>query len=323
MNRTTTALTLCVATLVVASSQGCARAAAPSAPSGASPGATVTDLVQEEEMAAYEAEQFAPQSAKRQRALPQPSPAAPALVADEAVAADDALVTVTPPAQFDREAYDRIEEKLADHGNGNYAYIDTVNEARKVLVHDLSATLMTIAKDVKIQVEFNPRLVTGYRLVGYENRKLADRDFNDDTKDAGEIGAGHSVTALYEVVPVGVSVPGAAVDALKVQSPRQPSAAAASSELLTVKLRDKAPTGTKSQLLSVPVQDARTPLAQTTDDFRFSAAVAAFGMLLRDSAHKGDASYEMVRGLARGAQGEDPFGYRREFIGLVSRAARL
>jgi Ca-activated chloride channel family protein len=218
---------------------------------------------------------------------------------------------------------DSTLEKLADHGNGNYAYIDTFREAQKVLVNDLSATLMTIAKDVKIQVEFNPSLVGAYRLIGYENRHLADRDFNDDTKDAGEIGAGHSVTALYEVVPVGVPIPTSDVDALKYQTPRAPSAAAATGELMTVKLRYKPPTGSKSQLVSVPVQDHRTPLARTTDDFRFSAAVAAFGMLLRDSEHRGDASYEMVRGLARGAQGHDPFGYRREFVGLVSKAARL
>ncbi len=217
---------------------------------------------------------------------------------------------------------DSTLEKLADHGNGNYAYIDTFNEARKVLVHDLSATLMTIAKDVKIQVEFNPTRVGAYRLIGYENRRLENRDFNDDTKDAGEIGAGHSVTALYEVVPAGAPIP-TGVDALKYQHARQPSTAASSSELMTVKLRYKHPTGTKSQMMSVPVEDRRTPLTQTTDDFRFSAAVAAFGMLLRGSEHRGSASYDMVRELAHGAEGSDPFGYRSEFVGLVSKAARL
>lgn len=218
---------------------------------------------------------------------------------------------------------DATLEQLADHGNGNYAYIDTINEARKVLVKDLDATLVTIAKDVKIQVEFNPRLVQAYRLIGYENRRLADRDFNDDTKDAGEIGAGHTVTALYEVVLVGAPAVTGSVDPLKYQTPRATSTAASSDELMTVKLRYKSPTGDASQLLTVPVPHTPLPLARTSNDFRFSAAVAAFGMLLRDSQYRGAADYHLVQRLAHGAMGRDPFGYRREFLGLVAKAQAL
>jgi len=215
---------------------------------------------------------------------------------------------------------DSMMEMLADKGNGNYAYVDTLAEARKVLVTEAASTLVTVAKDVKLQVEFNPAAVTAYRLIGYENRVLADADFNDDAKDAGDIGAGHSVTALYEIVPAGV--PGAArrVDPLRYQEPRRASEAAATDELMTVKLRYKEPEGDTSRLLAVAVKDG----TQTdSPDVRFAAAVAAFGMLLRDSEHKGTATYDAVLELARRGRGEDPDGYRTEFIQLIESARTL
>ncbi len=217
---------------------------------------------------------------------------------------------------------DSTLEQLADRGNGNYAYIDSFREARKVLVEEANSTLITIAKDVKIQVEFNPAVVGAYRLIGYENRKLRDEDFNDDTKDAGEIGAGHTVTALYEIVSPEQAKQLAKVDALKYQSPSK-KASSSSSEIMTVKLRYKAPTGATSKLLSVPIKNATLPAAKTSDNFRFSAAVAAFGMLLRDSEYKASASYDMVRQLALGATGKDPHGYRQEFVSLVNSARGL
>src|SRR5215467_3459723 len=186
---------------------------------------------------------------------------------------------------------DSTLEKLADEGNGNYAYIDTMNEARKVLVDQMSGTLVTMAKDVKVQVEFNPAVVDAYRLIGYENRALRNEDFNDDKVDAGEIGAGHTVTALYEVVPVGAAINPAAsvppVDSLKYSSSERPVSTTASSEMLTVKLRYKKPDGDKSELMEKPVIDSNAAFASTSPDFKFAAAVAEFGMLLRDSEHKG------------------------------------
>ncbi len=217
---------------------------------------------------------------------------------------------------------DSTLEKLADHGNGNYAYVDNFAEARKVLVEDVTGTLLTIAKDVKIQVEFNPKLVAAYRLIGYENRALADRDFNDDKKDAGDIGAGHSVTALYEIIPAGVPVPGSGVDPLKYQAVTA-TAAAGSGELMTVKLRYKAPQGSTSQLMSFPVSDSNRNASQLSDDFRFSAAVAGFGMMLRQSDFRGNDSWSLVRELARSARTDDPNGHRAEFLQLVDRAASL
>jgi Ca-activated chloride channel homolog len=217
---------------------------------------------------------------------------------------------------------DATLEKLADRGNGNYAYIDSLAEARKVLVEQMAGTLLTIAKDVKVQVEFNPARVAAYRLVGYENRLLRAQDFNDDKKDAGEIGAGHTVTALYEVVPAGKSVPVPGVDPLKYQQPRQPAEAAKSKELLTVKLRHKEPDGDTSKLLEVPVEDAEVK-SVPTEDFRFAASVAAFGMLLRGSPHKGVATYAGVLELAQESKGRDPQGYRAEFCELVRKAAAL
>jgi Ca-activated chloride channel homolog len=217
---------------------------------------------------------------------------------------------------------DATMEKLADSGNGNYSYIDSLAEARKVLVSEAGATLFTIAKDVKVQVEFNPGQVAAYRLLGYENRILRAEDFSDDRKDAGEIGAGHSVTALYEIVPAGVaaSVPG--VDPLKYQDAGRPSAAASRGELLTVKLRYKDPDGDQSRLQSVAVMRSE-PSGSPSASLRFASAVAAFGMLLRESEHRGSASWETVRRLVADSGGDDPEGYRAEFLGLVARAEAL
>ncbi|MCZ6598490.1 MAG: VWA domain-containing protein [Planctomycetota bacterium] len=218
---------------------------------------------------------------------------------------------------------DATMEQLADHGNGNYSYIDSLHEARKVLVRQMGATLETIAKDVKVQVEFNPGKVNAFRLIGYENRVLAHRDFNDDTKDAGEIGAGHTVTALYEVVPAGVPVDVPGVDPLKYQTPAGISAAAMSGELLTVKLRYKQPEGDTSRLIEVPVRDEGGSWAESSVDLQWASAVAAFGMVLRDSPYKGDLSLELALELAFGAAGPDPFGYRAEFLRLVEQAMQL
>jgi Ca-activated chloride channel family protein len=218
---------------------------------------------------------------------------------------------------------DSTMEKLADKGNGNYAYIDDIEEARKVFGQEVGATLVTIAKDVKLQIEFNPRQVAGYRLIGYENRILREEDFNDDRKDAGDIGAGHSVTALYEIVPDGQKVENPGVDPLKYQQPPAPSEIARSTEMLTIKLRYKEPNGAESRLLSMGVADAHTPLDAASENLRFSSAVAAFGMLLRDSRYKGTASYDNVLQLARSSFGTDLQGYRAEFTKLVATAKTL
>jgi len=215
---------------------------------------------------------------------------------------------------------DSTMEMLADKGNGNYAYIDTLAEGRKVLVTEGGSTLVTVAKDVKIQVEFNPNTVSAFRLIGYENRVLAHEDFNDDGKDAGDIGAGHSMTALYEIVPAGVPLDAGSVDPLKYQQPRAASAAAANGELATVKLRYKAPDGETSTPLATTVRDDG---GEASANLRFAAAVAEFGMLLRNSEHKGTASFAQALELGRGATGDDPDGFRTEFIGLVEQAQRL
>jgi Ca-activated chloride channel family protein len=218
---------------------------------------------------------------------------------------------------------DATMENLADRGNGNYAYIDDMGEARKVLGDQLGATIATIAKDVKIQVEFNPRQAAAYRLIGYENRLLRDQDFNDDAKDAGEIGAGHTVTALYEVVPYGQKFENPGVDALKYRQPAEVSSHANSKELLTIKVRYKDPDAGDSKLLSVWAADAGGTLESASNNFKFSSAVAGFGMLLRDSKYKGDARFADVARLARAASGADAQGYRAEFIQLVERAQTL
>ncbi|MEE8461681.1 MAG: von Willebrand factor type A domain-containing protein [Acidobacteriota bacterium] len=218
---------------------------------------------------------------------------------------------------------DSTLEKLADMGNGNYAYIDTINEARKVLVDEINATLVTIAKDVKIQIEFNPLQVSAYRLIGYENRLLRKEDFNDDTKDAGEIGAGHTVTALYEIVPAGkgLQIPG--VDPLKYQTPMGTTDVAQSGELLTLKLRYKQPDGETSRLLEFPVRDGGKAYSQASQDFKFAAAVASFGMILRQSPYQGNGTLAAVLELAQEGKGSDPHGYRGEFLELVKQAIEL
>jgi Ca-activated chloride channel family protein len=218
---------------------------------------------------------------------------------------------------------DSMMEKLADKGDGNYAYIDSESEARKALGEQAAGTLLTIAKDVKIQVEFNPRLVAGYRLIGYENRLLAARDFNDDRKDAGEIGAGHTVTALYEVVPAGQKVENPGVDELKYAQPAESPGGTGDGELMTVKLRYKEPDGDASKPLNVGVLDARTSYSNASADFKFAAAVAEFGMLLRGSRYKGQASYDSAAELARASLGADLQGRRAEFVKLVESARSL
>ena len=216
---------------------------------------------------------------------------------------------------------DSTMEKLADRGNGNYAYLDSLHEARKVLVKEAGATLVTVAKDVKIQIEFNPSNVAAYRLIGYENRVLRNQDFNDDKKDAGEIGAGHTVTALYEIVPPGAEVDLPKVDALKYQRPAQTTAPTAGrDELMTVKLRYKAPDADQSRLISVPVKNHTSELSQNVG---FAAAVAEFGMLLRQSEYRGSATHADAAALARRFRGADPDGYRSEFVRLVELAATL
>ena len=218
---------------------------------------------------------------------------------------------------------DSTLEKIADKGNGNYAYIDSFKEARKVFVDQLNSNLVTIAKDVKIQIEFNPALVKAYRLIGYENRILKAEDFNDDKKDAGEIGAGHTVTALYQIVPVGKKIgvkEGTDVDELKYQKGKGLTNASKSGEMMTVKLRYKKPDGDKSKLIKVPVQDGGKSFGDASLDFKFASSVAQFGLLLRDSKYKFNSSYNAVIEVGDGAKGKDQFGYRREFIDLVRNA---
>lgn len=219
---------------------------------------------------------------------------------------------------------DAMMETISNKGNGNYAYIDGVTEAQKVLVEQIGGTLVTIAKDVKIQIEFNPAQVAAYRLIGYENRMLAAEDFNDDKKDAGEIGAGHTVTALYETVPAGGKVDLPAVDPLKYQAQAAPGGnQAASNELLTLKLRYKEPEEESSKLLEFPLVDGKAPFGRASADFQFASAVASFGMLLRGSEHKGSGSYQAVLEIAESAKGADKHGYRAEFVEIVRRAEAL
>ncbi len=216
--------------------------------------------------------------------------------------------------------HDDTMEILADKGNGNYSYIDSLLEARKVLVKERTSTLFTLARDVKLQVEFNPAYIAAYRLIGYENRTLADEDFHDDKKDAGEIGLGHTVTALYELYPVGsTAIP--KVDNLKYQKMTQP--AGVEGELLTVKLRYKPLESQESVLQSHPVAVAHPSLAETSDDFRFAAAVAGFGMLLRHPETPAALSYPLLRELAKNSRGNDPEGNRSEFLRLMETAEML
>ena len=246
---------------------------------------------------------------------------------------------------------DSTLEKLADKGNGNYAYIDTLREANKVFVEQMTGTLITIAKDVKIQIEFNPALVGAYRLIGYENRMLAAQDFHDDTKDAGEIGAGHTVTALYEIIPPSklpaqpkessgeeklkyqpnVKSPAGQGSGVRGQgsekSRPQPSTLnpqpSTNSELLTIKLRYKQPDADKSSLIEMPLTDEGRAFGQASTDFRFAASVASFGMILRHSPHRGNTSLDAVAEIAQSSLGVDKSGYRSEFVGLVRSAKAL
>jgi Ca-activated chloride channel family protein len=215
---------------------------------------------------------------------------------------------------------DATLESLADKGNGNYAYIDNPDEARKVFVEQLSATLVTIAKDVKIQIEFNPAQVSSYRLIGYEDRRLAKEDFNDDTKDAGDVGAGHAVTVLYELVPANAADAAPRVDPLKYQQPTPTTLAARSGELATLKVRYKEPEQDKSISSEYVIRDAGRTFAAAPADFKFAAAIAAFGMVLRESPHKGNATLESALEWATSGQGADRYGYRQEFIRLLQRA---
>ena len=209
-------------------------------------------------------------------------------------------------------------EILADKGNGNYAYIDNILEAKKVFVNEFGGTLFTIAKDVKIQVEFNPNVVQAYRLIGYENRKLRDEDFNNDKKDAGELGSGHTVTALYEIIPVGVDDQyTGSIDPLKYQDNETDKKSNYGSEMMTVKLRYKQPDGNTSKLISNVVKNKVSEYENASDNFRFSASVAGFGMILRDSEFKGSSDYIKVKKWAEDAKGKDKNGYRAEYIRLI------
>ncbi len=216
-------------------------------------------------------------------------------------------------------------EKLADHGNGNYAYIDSLSEARKVFVQEMGATLVTVAKDVKLQIEFNPARVQSYRLIGYENRLLRPEDFNDDTKDAGDLGAGHQVTAFYEIVPTGASAGDAGVDPLRYQ--RNPAPAPQSGthagELAWVKLRYKEPQAGSSELLEWPVGSRAAAFDTAPAEVRFAAAVAEYGMLLRHSQFSGNSSFSHALRTATDSLGPDLNGLRTDFLDLVRAAATL
>lgn len=212
-------------------------------------------------------------------------------------------------------------ERLANQGNGNYAYIDSLMEAQKVLVTELGGTLATVADDVKIQIEFNPAEVASYRLLGYENRVLRDEDFADDTKDAGELGAGHQVTVLYELVPAGAGAQDGG--RLTYQTSQLSSEALTSGDLATIHFRYKLPGESASQRYTQPIPADAVAVSATSDNFRFASAVAAWGMLLRDFQFLGTATYKDVIDLAQTARGDDPFGYRAEFLQLARTSQSL
>ena len=227
---------------------------------------------------------------------------------------------------------DEMMESISNKGNGNYHYVDNGMEARKVLVRQMSGTLVTIAKDVKIQVEFNPSKVSAYRLIGYENRMLARQDFEDDTKDAGEIGAGHSVTALYEVVPIGQAINPTGGGPLKYQQPavrytvpveKGDHPGADSDEMLELRIRYKQPTASTSNLLKFPVTDEGKNFRDASLDFRFASSVAGFGMLLRNSKHKGNATFDSILEIAEAGAKRDEYGYRSSFVDMIRRAKQL
>jgi Ca-activated chloride channel family protein len=220
---------------------------------------------------------------------------------------------------------DSMMEKISGRGNGNYAFIDSQAEAQRVLVEQVSATLVTIARDVKLQVEFNPAEVAAYRLIGYENRRLANEDFKDDTKDAGEIGAGHAVTALYELIPASGNTEALAptMDELRYQRSVDLTDASRTGEWMTVGIRYKKPDSDVSTPLSVPAKGDDKKFEDASEDFRFTASVAAFGMLLRKSEYAGNWTMSDVQRIASEAKGDDPHGLRGEFIAVVSKAAEL
>jgi Ca-activated chloride channel family protein len=221
---------------------------------------------------------------------------------------------------------DNKMEVLADKGNGNYAYIDNLQEAQKVFVSEFGGTLFTVAKDVKLQLEFNPQFVFAYRLIGYENRVLKNEDFNNDKKDAGEMGSGHTVTAIYEIIPVGIkSQYLKSMDKLKYQKTNEKpmEMVGNSDEVLTVKLRYKTPQGNKSELMEKVVKNESKSFENASENFRFAASVAELGLILRDSEFKGNASYDHVMETAKKAKGLDNEGYRAEFIKLAKTAKLL
>ena len=218
---------------------------------------------------------------------------------------------------------DAALESLANRGNGNFSYLDSLEEARKVLVREMGATLVTVAKDAKIQIEFNPARVDSYRLIGYENRALRNEEVNDDTRDGGEIGAGKQVTVLYEIVPAGSAAPDAGVDPLKYQTPLDRNPAGSADEWLTLKFRYKPPDQAESRLLEFTHSGSAASFGQASPDLRFASAVAAFGMILRDSPHRGTATLERVLRWTLDSTGEDPPGPRGEFVQLVLKAMVL
>ncbi len=212
-------------------------------------------------------------------------------------------------------------ETMADKGNGNYAYIDNITEARKAFVTEFGGTLFTVAKDVKIQIEFNPAKVQAYRLLGYEDRMLNKEDFNNDRKDAGDMGSGHTVTALYEIVPAGIKDDYAgSVDPLKYQKALPAPSGNGSDEMVTIKFRYKQSGSEASKMSLVTVKDTPKEFNATTADFRFASAVAEFGMLLRDSQFKQQSTFDQAISIAKAAKGEDQEGYRSEFVRLVESA---
>ncbi len=214
-------------------------------------------------------------------------------------------------------------EQISNAGNGNYFYIDNLKEADKVFGKEMRANMFTIAKDVKIQIEFNPANVKAYRLIGYENRVLNKEDFDDDTKDAGELGPGHTVTALYEIVPVSSNAKINKTKDLKYQQTTFNGISEFKDELMTLKFRYKPPKEKKSILIEHIVKNNVTDLEETSNNFRFSASVAAFGMLLRDSKYKGNISYKDIKKLAEASKGKDTNSYRKEFISMIRTAGDL
>lgn len=215
---------------------------------------------------------------------------------------------------------DDMVETLANSGNGNYAYIDNIMEAKKVLINEFGGTLFTVAKDVKLQTEFNPKYVKSYKLIGYENRMLANEDFIDDKKEAGEIGSGHTITAIYEVIPS----QGEIAQSLRYQT-QQLNENGKGNEIAFLKIRYKDPKEKGGQSVEVTEPLFYTPkeYTQATEDFRFAMSVAEFGLLLRESSDKGASSYEQVLELAKNAIGKDEEGYRKEFVRLVESAKLL